>query len=229
MMLVGELLVAAALLVRLGMPRLHDLVNGYRRLVPAALPMAGIMVLAFVNTRADALLVGRLVAAQDAGHYLYLSRWVDLAPMLATGVAMPMIAKLRGFDVRRYPLAMMGLGVALVSMPFGLVEAAAFLRPAYGGAVSLRVLLAVLAVCRIGLAVTTMMLLARWHDGMLARIGLVTTASAPLLIWMFGSRWGVQGVVTGALVAEAGNFVLQIMLLLRRNASPQPTVSGKPR
>lgn len=226
LLLGGELVIALVLLAPLSRPRLADLVSGYRLLVPQALPMAGIMVLAFVNTRTDALVVGRLVGAEDAGHYLYLSRWVDLVPMLATGVALPMVGKLGGFDLRRNASALVALAAALTAAPFMLIEIAAHLNPAYASDLLLRVLLATIAACRIGLSVATMILLAQWRDGLLLRVAAASTILVPLLTWTLGSRFGVHGVAAGVLVAEAGNLLFQAALLLGGRKPPRDAIFG---
>lgn len=221
LLLVGECGIALCLLAPLRRLRSPDLARGYGLLVPQALPMAGIMILSFVNTRTDALLVGRLLAPEDAGRYLYLARWVDFAPMLATGVALPMVGKLRGFDVRRNAPLLAALGLVLAVVPFALVQTAAILNPAYAGDPLLRVLLATVASCRIGLAATTTALLAQWRDGLLVRVATATTLLVPVLTWTLGSQLGAYGVVAGVLAAEAGNLLFQTVLVLRRRA-PQP-------
>jgi O-antigen/teichoic acid export membrane protein len=218
----GELLAAAWLLAPLGRPGRADWRQGYERLVPQALPMAGIMLLAFINTRTDALLVGRLIAPRDAGHYLYLARWADLAPMLATGVALPLVGKLRGFNPWRSAPLFLAVGAALIAMPFALVQTAGWINPAYAGDPILRILLATTAACRIGLAATTVTLLARWHDGALARLAAVTTMVLPVLTWWLGSAHGAHGVASGVLIAELGNLLFQTALLLGRPFSLRP-------
>lgn len=228
-MLGGELLMAFGLLVSLGRPRISDLRSGYSLLVPQALPMAGIMLLAFVNTRTDALLVGRLIAPAEAGHYLYLARWVDLAPMLATGVALPLVGKLGKFDLRRGAPLLCALGAALAIVPFMLVQFAAHLNPAYGSDLVLRTLLATTAACRIGLAVTTTTLLAQWRDRTLARLAVVTTVMLPVLAWAMGSSFGAYGVAAGVLIAEAGNLSFQAALLLGRSFPATLRPRRKPR
>ena len=62
---------------------------------------------------------------------------------------------------------------------------------------------------RIGLAVTTMVLLAQWRDGLLVRVGVVTTVLVPALCWMLGSRYGAHGLASGVIIAEAGNLLFQ--------------------
>ena len=220
LLLVGEALAALALLGRAAMPRGADLVAGYRTLVRAALPMAGIALLALVNTRTDALLVGRLLSSAEAGRYLYLARWVDFAPMLASGVALPLVGKLGGFDVRRQGWSLAAAGIVLAAVPFALVELAAALKPPYAADPLLRALLAAASVCRIGLAVTTTLLLAKWRDAGLGRVAAVTSALLPLLVWLLGSRLGAHGVVAGVLAAETANLLFQSVLLLR---GPRPS------
>ena len=222
----GELGTALVLLAPLSRPRFADLMAGYRQLVPRALPMAGIMFLAFVNTRTDALLVGRLVRPDDAGHYLYLARWVDLVPMLATGVALPMVGKLAGFDIRRNASALLGIGAVLATGPFLLIQIAAYINPPYAGDLLLRMLLATVAACRIGLAIATTILLAQWRDGLLFRVAIASTTFMPLLIWVLGSQFGLHGIASGVLVAEAGNLLFQTFLLLRRRTPPCYPVLG---
>ena len=216
LLLTGEALIAVRLLAPLSRPGRRDLAAGYATLVPKALPMVGIMLLAFVNTRADALLVGRLLSPDAAGRYLYLARFVDFAPMLATGVALPLVGKLAGFDARRNAPALVALGVLLAAAPFVLVAAAALLNPAYAGDPTLRMLIAAIAVVRIGLAVTTVVLLAQWRDWLLVRVATVTTVLVPVLCWALGSRYGAHGLAVGVIVAEAGNLLLQAALLLAR-------------
>lgn len=215
-LLIGELAIAVVLLRPLAFPQLRDLVQGYGSLVPQALPMAAIMLLAFVNTRTDALVVGQFASPAQVGHYLYLARWGDLAPMLATGVALPMVGKLKGFRVRHGSMIAPAALLVLCTIPFGLIATAAALNPAYSGDQTLRCLLATIASCRIGLAVTTMLLLAQWRDRLLMKIATLTTALVPVLTWLFGSWYGIHGIATGVLVAEAGNLLFQASLLLGR-------------
>lgn len=226
LLLGGEALIAVRLLAPLSRPRGGDLREGYRSLVPKALPMAGIMLLAFVNTRADALLVGKLLTPDAAGRYLYLSRFVDFAPMLATGVALPLVGKLAGFDLRRNAPALILLGIGLAAAPFALIAAGALLNPAYAGDATLRLLIAAIAVIRIGLAVTTVMLLAQWRDWLLVRVAAVTTVLVPVLCWTLGSRYGAHGLATGVIVAEAGNLLFQTALLLARRAPQRAAAFG---
>lgn len=226
LLLVGEAIIAARLLAPLSRPGRSDLAAGYATLVPKALPMAGIMLLAFVNTRADALLVGRLLSPNEAGRYLYLARFVDFAPMLATGVALPLVGKLAGFDARRNAPALVALAIGLAAAPFALVAAAALLNPAYAGDATLRLLIAVIAVVRIGLAVTTTVLLAQWRDWLLVRVGVATTVLVPVLCWALGARYGAHGLAVGVIVAETGNLLFQTALLLARRGPRQPAVAG---
>jgi O-antigen/teichoic acid export membrane protein len=226
LLLAGEALIAVRLLAPLARPRRRDLAEGYASLVPKALPMAGIMLLAFVNTRADALLVGRLLSADEAGRYLYLVRFVDFAPMLTTGVALPLVGKLSGFDMRRHAAALVALALALAAAPFVLVAVGALLNPAYAGDATLRLLIAAIAVVRIGLAVTTVLLLAQWRDWLLVRVATVTTVLVPVLCWLLGSRYGGHGLAVGVIVAEAGNLLFQTGLLLARRTPQRVAASG---
>lgn len=223
-LLAGELAMAAYLLAPLARPRLADLAAGYRTLIPQALPMAGIAFFAFVNTRTDALLVSRLVTAEEAGRYLYLGRWVDLAPMLATGFALPLVGKLHRLDYRRFAPLLVGMGIALAIMPFALVEAAALLNPDYASDAALRLTLAAIGACRIGLGFATVALLARWQDGVLVRIAPVVSIALPIATWLLGARFGLHGLAAGVLLVEGGNLAIQAALLLRgsrRAADPR--------
>lgn len=216
LLLGGEAAIAVGLLAPVAMPRRVDLAAGYRTLVPQALPMAGIMLLSFVNTRTDALLVGRLLSPDEAGRYLYLARWVDFAPMLTTGVALPMVGKLAGVDVRRNAPLLIVLGIALAVTPFGLVETAALLNPAYGGDPLLRGVLAAVGACRIGLSAVTVALLAQWRDRTLVRIAPVVSLAMPLATWLLGSWFGIRGVASAVLLVETGNLLFQTALLFGR-------------
>ena len=107
--------------------------------------MAGIMLLAFVNTRADALLVGRLLTPAEAGRYLYLARFVDFAPMLATGVALPLVGKVAGVRRATERALLVAPGLALAAAPFVLVAAAGLLNPGLCGRPCLAILIAAIA------------------------------------------------------------------------------------
>ncbi len=229
MLLFGELAFATVLLTPLAAPRLTDLRTGYTTLVPQALPMAGIMLLAFINTRTDALIVNRFATPAEVGEYLYLARWVDLAPMLVTGVALPLVGKvgkIGGGDLRRraVPLAIMGAGLAIA--PFVLMQVAALLNPVYAQDIVLRMLLACIATCRIALSVTTMLLLAQWRDRLLVRAVAVSSVLVLALTWTMGSRLGMHGIAIGVLIAELGNLLFQAGLLLGRPRSKQRMMSG---
>lgn len=218
-LVVGEMVIAICLLSPLKLPHFRDLVTGYRLLVPQALPMAGILLLAFINTRTDALLVSYLVDASDAGRYLYIMRWIDLAPMLAAGIALPLVGKVTKLDWRRFAPLVSGFVLTLAAAPFVLVQIAGWLNPAYAGDQALRVLLALVGACRIGLAMTTTGLLAKWHDGLLVRLAMGTTILLPILTWIIGSRYGLHGIAAAVLMAETGNFLLQTTVLLRHRNS----------
>lgn len=218
LLLAGEALIAVRLLAPVSLPARSDLASGYASLVPKALPMAGIMLLAFVNTRADALLVGRLLSPTEAGRYLYLARFVDFAPMLATAVMLPLVGKFAGFDMRRNAPLLAALALGLAAAPFVLIAVGAALNRDYADDPALRLLISTIGVIRIGLGVTTVVLLAQWRDGRLVRVATVTTALVPLLCWLLGSRYGAHGLATGVIIAEAGNLLFQTLLLLARRA-----------
>ena len=229
LLLFGELAFAIILLTPLSAPRLADLRSGYATLVPQALPMAGIMLLAFVNTRADALIVNHFATPAEVGEYLYLARWVDLAPMLVTGVALPLVGKvgkMGGSDLRRrvLPLAIMGAGLAMV--PFALMQVAALLNSVYAQDVVLRMLLACIATCRVALSVTTMLLLAQWRDRLLVRAVAASSVLVLALTWTMGAELGMHGIAIGVLISEAGNLLFQAGLLIRRPRSKQRVMSG---
>lgn len=221
----GEAALGVLLLLPVGSTGRCDLRAGYGALAGAALPMAGVALLAFVNTRTDALLVGRLLDPVAAGRYLYLARWIDLAPMLATGVALPLVGKVALLDQRRNAAVFASAGLVLALAPFALVEVAALLRPAYGGDPVLRWLLGAVGTCRIGLAVTTVLLLSRWHDGLLLRIAPAVSLAMPIATWLLGSAIGSRGVAGGVLLVETANLLVQVVLVARsrpRTMRPEP-------
>jgi len=226
LLLVGEMLVAFGLLASLSWPRPADLIEGYKSLAAQALPMAGVMFLAFINTRTDALLVGQLLTPAEAGQYLYLLRWVDLAPMLATGLALPLVGKVQGLRVGRHLPIVCALGLIVAAMPLILVEIGAYLNPAYAADLDLRILLAAVAALRIGLAATTVMLLAGWRDRTLVSLAAVTTLCLPMVVLLLGSSFGAHGMAFGVLIAELSNLLCQVALLLGRPAKTRAAPIG---
>lgn len=216
LLLVSELAIALFLLYPLSKPNVSDLMLGYRDLMPQALPMATLTLLAFVNTRTDSLLVTSLSGSGAAGQYLYLSRWADLAPMLATGLVLPMVGKILSVNFRNnIPSLVIGI-VTFLALPYLLIGTAAYLNPAYATDPLLSMLIATTSAVRIGLSFSTTALLARWQDKALVRIAPIISLVMPTTIWFLGSTFGIRGIAIAVLLVEGGNLLVQVGLLVRR-------------
>jgi O-antigen/teichoic acid export membrane protein len=216
----GELVFAVAcVLARLPL-RTAQAGVAYERLLPLALPMAGIAVLALVNTRVDSVLVSSLLSADEAGRYMFLQRWSDLTPLLVAGIAMPLVGKIGLADGdansaqrrRRWRHATWFAAPALV-LPFALVWLALVLNPAYSSDGRLAWVVAAVGSVRGALMVSTVILLSRWQDRRLLLIAVAAAISTSTAGWIAGTVWGALGIAVVVLLVEGLNLSAQVALI----------------
>lgn len=200
----------------------------YRKYFPLALNMAGVSLLALINTRVDSLLVNRLLPAEQAGQYMYLIRWSDLMPMLAGGIAMPLVGKLRGHSA-----ALSGLGSCFVPLavlvcafaaPPALVWLAMWSSGQYSVAGSLPWIIAACGTVRVGLVVVSTLMLSHWLDRTLLLVAIGSATLMSLAVWVLGLQHGAQGVAVAVLSVEVCNLAVQLLLLGR--ATRRAVASG---
>ncbi|WP_182911993.1 lipopolysaccharide biosynthesis protein [Sphingomonas cavernae] len=209
-------LICAAIFFRVRLIfRINDLRVAYKVFFPQALPVLGLALLAYANTRTDALLVSKLMSPDVAGKYMYLARWVDFVPMLIGGVALPLVGKIPSIRAKGYWYFGALFAVATAWIPFAIAQLVVWFNPAYAPADGLQWILATIAGVRAMLTVTTVLLLSVWRDGWLFRIAICTSITIPLVGWQLGSAFGAVGVAGTVLAVEASNLLCQIWLLLR--------------
>jgi O-antigen/teichoic acid export membrane protein len=214
----GELAFAAITLASRFEPAALQLRQAYRAYFPMALPMAGISFLALINTRFDSLVVITLLSLDDAGKYMYLVRWGDTVPMLAAGIAMPLLGKLEALERHASGAARRWLGVALalaLLLPFIVVHVASHRNPAYASDGWLPWLVAATSSVRTGLVLATVALLSMWRDSRLLVIAAMTAVAIPLGCWWLGSTMGAVGIAAVVLTVEICNLVCQLVLIRR--------------
>jgi O-antigen/teichoic acid export membrane protein len=213
----GELAFASIVLASRFEPTGLQLQTAYRAYFPMALPMAGIAFLALVNTRFDSLVATKLLGLEDAGKYMYVVRWGDTVPMLAAGVAMPLLGKLEALErnASGAPRWWLGVALALALLPFFVVHAVLHVSPAYATEGWLPWLIAATSSVRTGLVLATVALLTMWHDSRLLIIALTTAVVIPLGCWWAGSKMGASGIAAVVLTVETCNLICQIALIRR--------------
>lgn len=224
----GELVFAAIALASRFEPAALQLRQAYSAYFPMALPMAGIAFLALINTRFDSLVVNTLLGLEEAGKYMYLARWGDTVPMLAGGIAMPLLGKLEALErhASATPRRWLGAALALALLPFLVVHAASHYNPAFASEGWLPWLIAATSSVRTGLVLVTVALLSMWRDSRLLAIASVTAVAIPLGCWWLGSTIGAVGIAAAVLAVEICNLACQLVLIRRarrRRASERPS------
>lgn len=194
--------------------------RAYASFYPVALSMAGVGLLAMINTRADALITSALLAAEEAGRYMYLARWVDAAPMLAGGIAMPLVGKIRNVTLAtmRRPWVIGPIAV-LLAIPFVVATVVTHFAGEYAVSGALPWVLATTSALRVGLVLSTVFLLSHWRDGSVFWIAVVTSLVIVLGAWIMGNSHGALGIALVVLTVEACNLCVQLAALRRYSRS----------
>jgi O-antigen/teichoic acid export membrane protein len=215
LLLLGELGCAAWIARRhLRGPTRPSLAQAYADYFPAALPMATVALLALINTRVDAIVTSAVLGLEQAGRYMYVMRWADAAPMLAAGVALPLVGKIQTMSSRPWhDRRLLVATAAMALIPFMVVPLVQLLQPSMRVDGAMPWLVAATSAVRVGLTMTTTLLLACWRDGALSRIALATSVSITVLTWLFGQRAGAAGVASAVLLVETVNLAVQARLV----------------
>lgn len=205
---------------------LHPL-RAYASYYPVAFSMAGVGLLAMINTRADALITSALLTAEEAGRYMYLSRWVDAAPMMAGGIAMPLVGKIRNVTLASMLRPwVVGPIAALLAAPFVVAAVVTHFGADYAAPGVLPWLLASTSALRVGLVLSTAFLLSHWRDASVFWIAVVTSLVIVSGGWIVGRSHGAVGIALVVLAVEACNLGVQLFALRRYSRSNANANSG---
>jgi len=222
----GELLFALTIGSRPALPSFQKIHSIYTQYFPTSLPMLGVALLALINTRVDSLIVSGLLPPNEAAEYMFFMRWSDIAPMFAAGVCMPLVGKIDKLNNQTLRKSVQwALFSILLLAPLATIQLALVTTSNFDSKGSLPWIFSLLGAVRIGLSISTVLLLSQWRDGDIFRIAVCTSITITLGSIFACRTWGSIGIAAVVLSVEAMNFAYQTRLLYLQSLKTRPIKS----